>query len=122
MRGGCVLLLCTALAVSVAGCSLATVSENASGGDLTGVWIGDLTVDHVHGQRALSASTSASPSFSSNPRSMAFTDAGRVSSGASISTRESGAREDGFPGARDARADGERVGQKGNFGLDGNFE
>ncbi len=51
MRGGCVLLLCTAFAVSVAGCSLATASENASGGDLTGVWIGDLTVDHVHGQR-----------------------------------------------------------------------
>ncbi len=50
MRGGCVLLLCTAFAVSVAGCSLATASENASGGDLTGVWIGDLTVDHVHGQ------------------------------------------------------------------------
>jgi len=122
MRGGCVLLLCTALAVSVAGCSPATGSDNLSGGDLAGVWIGDLTVDHVHGQRALSASTSASPSFSSNPRSMAFTDAGRVSSGASISTRESGACEDGFPGARDARADGERVGQNGNFGLDGNSE
>jgi hypothetical protein len=121
MRGGCVLLLCAALTVSVAG-RLATGSDNSSGGDLAGVWIGDLTVDHVHGQRGLSASTSASPSFSSNPRSMAFTDAGRVSSGASISTRESGACEDGFPGARDARADGERAGQNGNFGLDGNSE
>jgi len=50
MRGGCVLLLCTALAVSVAGCSFATGSGNVSGGDLTGVWIGNLTVDHVHGQ------------------------------------------------------------------------
>jgi hypothetical protein len=115
MRGGCVLLLCTALAVSFASCSLATGSDNVSGGDLTGVWMGDLTVDHVHGQRGLSASTSASPSFSSNPRLVAFTDAGRVSSGASISTRESGACEDGFPGTRDARAYGELVGQKRKF-------
>lgn len=50
MRGGCVLLLCTALAVSVAGRSFATGFGNVSGGDLTGVWIGNLTVDHVHGQ------------------------------------------------------------------------
>ncbi len=50
MRGGCVLLLCTALAVSVAGCSLGTVSGTKSGVDVTGVWIGNLTVDHVRGQ------------------------------------------------------------------------
>ena len=53
MRGGGGLLLCTALAVSVAGCSFATGSRNPSAGDLTGVWIGELTVDHVHGQAGL---------------------------------------------------------------------
>jgi hypothetical protein len=50
MRRSCVLLLCAALAVLVAGCSFATGSGNESRRDLTGVWIGNLTVDHVHGQ------------------------------------------------------------------------
>lgn len=50
MRRGWVLLLCTALAVSVAGCLVASRSRNVSGGDLTGVWIGNMTVDHVPGQ------------------------------------------------------------------------
>jgi hypothetical protein len=53
MRGGGVLLLCAALAVSVVGCSFATGPRNLSGGDLTGVWIGKLTVDYVHGQAGL---------------------------------------------------------------------
>jgi len=50
MLRGCVLLLCTALAASAAGCSFETGSGTVPGPDLTGVWIGNLTVDHVHGQ------------------------------------------------------------------------
>ena len=50
MLGVCVFLLCTALAASVEGCSFETSAAMVSGGDLTGVWIGNLMVDHVRGQ------------------------------------------------------------------------
>jgi hypothetical protein len=62
MRGDGVLLLCSALALSVVGCSFATGSRNVSCGDLTEVWIGNL----ITVRQAWSAKTSPSACFSSN--------------------------------------------------------
>jgi hypothetical protein len=55
-----------------------------------GRWVEKLTVDQFTVRQASSAKTSASPCFNSNSRSVAFTDAGRATIRAPISTWEAG--------------------------------
>ena len=90
MRGGGVLLLCSALALSVVGCSFATGSRNVSGGDLTGVWVGKLTVDHVHGQAGFVRQDISFTLLQQQFAIVVFTDAGRATIRAPISTWEAG--------------------------------
>jgi hypothetical protein len=110
MRGCCVLLLCTAFVMSVAGCSFATGSGNVSRGDLTGVWIGNLTVDHVHGQAGF---VRQDISFTLLQQQSAISGFYRCWSGdkpcADFNLGGWVVCEDGFADARDAREDGGRV-------------
>lgn len=109
--GGCVLLLGAALAMSVIGCSFATGSGNVSVGDLTGVWVGKLTVDHVHGQAGFVRQDISFTLASTAIRDQWFLPmlVGRQSVLRFQPGRQVGAYKDGFAGDRDAREDGGRV-------------